>query len=282
MSMDFPAQMDTAAISAALPESAVPALIRGFAILDLISQSPGLDFTSIHSRLGLPKSSTHNLLVTLCRLRVLQQQSDRSYVLGLRLTELGTFAAGQRFIEKESVPLLRALAREERLTCHLGVREGREAVYLSKCESDQPIKIDSWVGKRFPLHSSALGKALLAWLPPHELARAIDDIAWDKRTTNTIGAPDDLQAHLALVRAQGYATDDEENITNIRCVAAPVFDLKGGVVAAISATGTVLQLDKARFEQLALRLITVSSEISRRSFGTKDDDRKTLRNPRSA
>ncbi len=269
-------------MNAALPESAVPALIRGFAILDLISHSPGLDFTSIHSRLGLPKSSTHNLLVTLCRLGVLQQQSDRSYVLGLRLTELGTFAAGQRFIEKESVPLLRALAREERLTCHLGVREGREAVYLSKCESDQPIKVDSWVGKRFPLHSSALGKALLAWLPPHELNRAIDEIDWDKRTTNTIGRPEDLQSHLALVRAQGFATDDEENITSIRCVAAPVFDLKGGVVAAISAIGTVLQLDKARFDQLAPRLIAVASEISRRSFGTKDDERRTLRTSRSA
>ena len=87
--------------NSAVPESAVPALIRGFAILDLIARSPGLDFTTIHSRLGLPKSSTHNLLATLCRLGVLQLQSDRSYVLGLRLTELGNFAAGQRFIEKE-------------------------------------------------------------------------------------------------------------------------------------------------------------------------------------
>lgn len=279
---ELSARADIAAINAALPESAVPALIRGFAILDLIAQSPGLDFTSIHSRLGLPKSSTHNLLVTLCRLGVLKLQPDRSYVLGLRLTELGTFAASQRFIEKESVPLLRVLAREERLTCHLGVREGREAVYLSKCESDPPIKIDSWVGKRFPLHSSALGKALLAWLPPHELARAIEELPWDKRTPNAVGQPEDLQAHLALVRAQGFATEDEENISNVRCVAAPVFDLKGGVVAAISAIGTSLQLDKSRFDQLAPRLIATASEISRRSFGAKTDERKPLRNPRSA
>ncbi len=263
-----PLEVLEAAVDSAVPESAVPALIRGFAILDLIARAPGLDFTAIHSRLGLPKSSTHNLLVTLCRLGVLQLQSDRSYVLGLRLTELGNFAAGQRFIEKESVPLLRDLAHEERLTSHLGVREGREAVYLSKCECDQPIKVDSWVGKRFSLHCSALGKVLLAWLPERELARALADMAWDKRTAMTIDRPDEMRRHLAIVREQGFATDDEENVPNIRCVAAPVFDRKGAVVAAISAVGTVLQVDVARFAALAPRLMAVAGEISRRSFGT--------------
>jgi DNA-binding IclR family transcriptional regulator len=248
-------------------DSAVPALIRGFAILDLISRSPGLDFTSIHCRLGLPKSSTHNLLATLCRLGALQLQSDRSYVLGLRLTELGNFASRQRFIETDSLPLLRDLAHEQLLTCHFGVREGHEAVYLSKLECDQPIKVDSWVGKRFPLHCSALGKVLLAWMPEHELTRTLHEINWQKKTPRTIDRPDDLKAHLALVRDQGFATDDEENVPDIRCVAAPVFDRNGAVVAAISAVGTVLQVDTARFTKLAPRLIAVASEIARRSFG---------------
>lgn len=93
MSAESPSQAEMAAMGAALPESAVPALIRGFAILDLVARSPGLDFTAIHSRLRLPKSSTHNLLVTLCRLGALQQQSNRGYVLGLHLSELGACAA---------------------------------------------------------------------------------------------------------------------------------------------------------------------------------------------
>ena len=83
-----------------------------------------LDFTSIHGRLGLPKSSTHNLLGTLSRLGVLRMRPDRGFVLGLKLTELGAFAASHRFVEAESVPLLRALASELQLTCHLGVSEG--------------------------------------------------------------------------------------------------------------------------------------------------------------
>lgn len=268
MSAVSPALETEGAQDTAPLDSAVPALIRGFAILDLIARSPGLDFTAIHSRLGLPKSSTHNLLVTLCRVGALQLQTDRSYVLGLRLTELGNFASGQRFIETDSVPLLRDLAHEQQLTCHLGVREGREAVYLSKLECDQPIKVDSWVGKRFSLHCSALGKVLLAWMPEHELTRTLAEIAFTKKTPRTIDKAEDLKAHLASVRAHGFATDDEENVPDIRCVAAPVFDRNGAVVAAISAVGTVLQIDTARFEKLAPRLIAVASEISRRSFGT--------------
>ena len=140
----------------------VPALTRGFAILDLVAKNPGLDFTSIHGRLGLPKSSTHNLLSTLSRLGLVRMRPDRGFVLGLKLTELGAFAASHRFVEAESLPLLRALASELQLTCHLGVSEGAEAVYLSKIDCDQPIRVESWVGKRFSLHSSALGKVLLA------------------------------------------------------------------------------------------------------------------------
>jgi DNA-binding IclR family transcriptional regulator len=256
-----PAQEPTSA------DPAVPALMRGFAILDLIARSPGLEFTAIHSRLNLPKSSTHNLLATLCRIGALHLQSDRGYVLGLRLTELGNFAAGQRFLETESLPLLRDLAHAEQLTCHLGVIEGHEAVYLSKIECDYPIKISSWVGKRFPLHCSALGKVLMAWLAEKDLERMLAEISWERHTAQTIADPRSMKTHLDLVRARGWASDDEEHVPDIRCVAAPVFDRSGGVVAAISAVGTVLQMPPARFAMLAPKVIAIAREISHRSFG---------------
>ena len=173
----------------------VPALVRGFAILDLIGKNPGLDFTAIHTRLRLPKSSAHNLLTTLSQLGVIRIQPDRGFVLGLKLTELGNFAAAQRFSETEFLPLLRNLAAELRLTCHLGVMEGREAVYLSKVECDHPIQVNSWVGKRFSLHCSALGKVLLAWLPEAELATQsgtdfmdAEHQAYDHRRSHDAGA----------------------------------------------------------------------------------------------
>lgn len=247
----------------------VPALSRGCAILDFIAKHPGADFTAIHSALNLPKSSTHNLLAALSQLGLIGSQGTRGYVLGLKLAELGNIAAGQRFSVTEFTPLLRRLADELQLTCHLGVMEGREAVYLSKVECDHPIKVDSWVGKRFSLHCSALGKVLLAWLPEAELSRLFTEISWTRNTRTTITDPEHMRAHLALVRQRGWATDDEENVPNIRCVAAPVFDREGHVVAAISAVGTILQVSTERFESIAPKLLMVSEEISRSAFGAK-------------
>jgi DNA-binding IclR family transcriptional regulator len=250
-------------------DAMVPALSRGFAILDLVGKNPGIDFTTIHSRLGLPKSSAHNLLTTLSQLGVIRMQSDRGFVLGLKLTELGNFAAGQRFSESEYLPLLRSLAAELRLTCHLGVLEGREAVYLSKVECDHPIQVNSWVGKRFSLHCSALGKVLLAWLPDSELEPILAQILWTRNTRHTIVDATAMRAHLREVRARGWASDDEENVPDIRCVAVPVFDRDHIVAAAISAVGTILQVEEKQFAMLAPRLISVASEISRRVFGNQ-------------
>lgn len=241
----------------------VPALIRGFAILDLLAKESGLTFTDIHTRLRLPKSSTFHLIATLCRLGVLQSHPDGGYGLGLRLSELGAAAAGQSHIDRDAQPYLRAFARRAQLTCHLGVLEGHEAVYLCKEECEQEIKINNtWVGKRLSLNRSALGKVLLAWLPEAEMDQLISFIDWEGKTPNTLSDPAALKADLARVRDRGWATDDEEDVPNIRCVAAPVTDSKGKIIAAISAVGTILQIDEGRFSILADQLRSLSKEIT--------------------
>jgi len=245
----------------------VPALVRGFAILDLLAREPGLSFTDIHTRLLLPKSSAFHLLATLCRLGVLQSQPDGRYGLGLRLSELGAAAAAQMPIDREAQPFLRALARRAQLTCHLGVLEGHQAVYLCKEECEQEIKINNtWVGKRLALNRSALGKILLAWQPEAEIDALMPLVDWDRKTPSTLCSPAELKADLALVRTRGWATDDEEDVPNIRCVAAPVRDGKGNVIAAISAVGTILQVSRQRFEILAGELLGLSAEITRNIY----------------
>ena len=245
----------------------VPALIRGFAILDLLAREPGLTFTDIHTRLRLPKSSAFHLIGTLCRLGVLQAQPDGRYGLGLRLSELGAAAAAQMPIDREAQPFLRAFARRAQLTCHLGVLEGHQAVYLCKEECEQEIKINNtWVGKRLALNRSALGKILLAWLPAAEIDELMPLVDWERKTPSTMCSPAELKGDLALVRARGWATDDEEDVPNIRCVAAPVLDGKGKVIAAISAVGTILQISRPRFGILAGELLGLSAEITRNIY----------------
>jgi DNA-binding IclR family transcriptional regulator len=172
-------------------------------------------------------------------------------------------AANQRELERQALPFLRALADEVQLTCHLGVIEGHEAVYLAKVEGNLPIKVNTWVGKRLSLYSSSLGKALLAWLPEGLREEIIASIEWTRKTPNTIIGADLLRDHLATVRARGWAPDDEEDIPNIRCVAAPILDMRGTVVAAISVVGTTLQVELDRIPVLAQRVCAVAEEISR-------------------
>ncbi len=243
-------------------KSTAPALSRGFAILDLVAKEPGMSFAAIRSRLGLPNSSCHHLISTLCQLGALQIQPNRGYVLGLRLFELGTIAAGQRQLEELALPALKTLAQTVQLTCHLGVMEGAEAVYLSKIEGNSRIHINTWPGKRLSLHSSSLGKVLLAWLPAADLASKLETITWERKTSSTISNSKHFQDCLQKVRQQGWALDDGEDIPNIRCVAAPVLDMKGQVIAAISAVGTVLDLDESRIETLAGQVCAAAYEIS--------------------
>jgi DNA-binding IclR family transcriptional regulator len=242
--------------------SAAPALTKGFAILDLIAQEPGIGFATIRSRLGLPNSSCHHLISTLCQVGALQLQPDRGYVLGLRLFELGAIAASQRKIEQSAMPALKRLATEVELTCHLGVMEGTEAVYLMKVEGRSEIRVNTWIGKRLSLHSSSLGKVLLAWLPENEIEEKLRYATWEAKTPSTVTDPAKFRDLLKSVRARGWAFDDEEDVTSIRCVAAPVFDLKGRIIAAISAVGTVLDIEPERFPALAEKVCATAAEIS--------------------
>lgn len=244
-------------------KSVAPALTKGFAILDLIAREPGLGFAEIRDRLGLPNSSCHHLITTLCQLGALQACADRGYVLGLRLFELGAQAGNQRQLHELALPMLRRLAQDVQLTCHLGVMEGAEAVYLLKVEGGREIRVNTWVGKRLSLHSSSLGKVLLAGLPASELDAVLARVTWERKTPRSIVDPAEFLRHLEGVRERGWAFDDEEDLANIRCVAAPVRDMQGRVVAAISAVGTVLDISRDGFEQLAATLCATAREISR-------------------
>jgi DNA-binding IclR family transcriptional regulator len=257
--------------SAGTEKSSAPALTKGFAILDLVAQEPGLGFAAIKNRLALPNSSCHHLISTLCNLGALQMQANRGYVLGLHLFELGSIAASQRHLGELALPALKQLAQETRLTCHLGVMEGNQPVYLLKVEGSQEIRVNTWEGKRLSLHSSSLGKVLLAWLDTPELEARLKDVRWEQKTASTIISQQVFLQHLAEVRRRGWALDDEEDIASLRCVAAPILDADGKVIAAISAVGTILNIDKERFEPLAKQICHTASIISR-SLGHKSQD----------
>lgn len=246
----------------------VPALGKGVALLEAIAREPGLGFTAIQERLGLPKSSTHHLISTMCELGLIKRRPLGGYGLGLKLLELAGLANESNDLQRDAMPLLREFAQRVRLTCHLGVFEQGEAVYLARIEGARDIVVKSHVGQRFPVNCSALGKSLIAWLAPELLDIVITSLSFEKRMPKTITNAADFHLQLADVRRRGWALDDEEQAPNCRCIAAPIRDRDGVVVAAISAVGTLEQVADKNLEMLAAQVIVAASAISETVYST--------------
>ncbi len=246
----------------------VPALGKGVALLEAVAREPGLGFTAIQERLGMPKSSTHHLISTMCELGLIKRRSLGGYALGLKLLELAAIANESNDLQRDAMPLLREFAQRVQLTCHLGVFEQGEAIYLARVEGARDIVVKSHVGQRFPVNCSALGKSLIAWLAPELLDVVIANLAFEKRMPKTVTNAADFRLQLADVRRRGWALDDEEQAPNCRCIAAPIFDRDGVVVAAISAVGTLEQVEDRRFETLAAQVIVAASAISEAVYST--------------
>jgi len=247
----------------------VPALGKAVALLEALAREPGLSFTDIQERLGTPKSSTHHLLSTMSELGLIKRRSFGGFALGLKLLELASLVNESADLQRDAMPLLREFAQRVQLTCHMGVLEQGEAVYLARVEGARNIVVKSHVGQRFPINCSALGKTLVGWLEPDQLDEIIGRLAFERRMPKTITNGDELRRHLAEVRRRGWALDDEEQAPNCRCIAAPIRDRDGAVVAAISAVGTLEQVDDARVEKLAAQVIEAARAISQFVYSTR-------------
>ena len=143
------------------------------------------------------------------------------------------------------------------------VHAAETGVRIVRFEGQCEIRVNTWVGKRLSLHSSSLGKVLLAWLPPAELDAVLARNDWQRKTATTLVDADAFRAHLREVKARGWAVDDQEDLANIRCVAAPVLDAGGNVVAALSAVGTILDISTERFAPLAEQIGETARQLSR-------------------
>lgn len=245
-------------------ESPSTAVERALAILEGIAQrSGGMTNSEISRRLAIPKSSASYILRALERRGYLRRDLDTGkYRLGLKVLGLSRGVEIGRDVKEVALPVLRQLVERSHLTAHLAILDHREAVYIEKVETPGFIKMDTWVGRRMDIHSTSVGKALVAHLPEAEVGAIITERGLRKRTPRTITAHAKFLQELAKVRKQGYAVDNEENSLGVRCVAVPVFDSLGSVEAAIGVTGTTSQLDEASVPKVADLVREAARKIS--------------------
>jgi DNA-binding IclR family transcriptional regulator len=245
----------------------VPALERAFRIVDMLAMSSmGLTKMEIATQLGIPYSTAFNLLNTMEECGYARKdEGSGKYFIGFKFLSLANAHQSDSQLRQVAAPLLERLVERTGLTAHLGILDRGEAIYIDKRESNGFFRINTWIGKRNYVHSSAIGKALIAERPMDEI-----DQAWEQglptRTPKTIRSVRKFKNELKSVRERGYAIDKEEDEIGGRCVAAPIRDASGEVIAAISVSGVASQLSDDRIAGLGA-LVCEACDQASRNFG---------------
>jgi len=249
-------------------KKASPAVVRTLDILETISRrNTGVTNAFLARRLGIPKSSASSILRVLQGRGYLCRYTENGkYKLGPNLLTLGRKVLETSEIRELALPTMRGLVDQIDLTCHLAILGQHDAVHFEKIVALRYFRQDKTraVGERVPMHSSSVGKALLANWPKPELEAFLPHLDLHKVGPRTITTLPRLLSKLEEVRRQGFAVDDEECRPGWRCVGAPIFDPLGRTTVAICVTGTVAELDDVRLAAAAAAVKEAAQQISRR------------------
>lgn len=248
------------------PTYPIKVLDKSLSVLDILFKNNApMSITGISKKLGIYPSTIHRILDTLkYRGYVEQNSDDQKYLLGLKLVELGMTRYHQISLAKEASPFLKELVDECHETVHLGILYHEDVLYIAKEDSPQTIRMVSRVGRRASLYSTGLGKILLAYLSEKERKKIIAHIKIRRFTENTITNKVELEKELEQVRKQGLALDREENEKEVYCIAVPIKNYRGKVIAALSISSPTYRINAQRKKFLKKSIQCMGRKISKR------------------
>ncbi len=253
----------------------IQSLQRGLTILELIAlKGKGATTAEVSRQIGLHTSTTFHLLRTLTSLGYLvQDEATREYRLGSKVFHLAASAWTEVQLFKVSSPILAEIAEQTGETSHLAILERGEVIVVNKIDGSSPVRLSDRVGYPRPAHCTAIGKVLLAHMPEGELKIFLSKYELKPFTPRTITVIPMLEQELMRVREQGYGFDDEEFNQGIRCLAAPVRNFTGSVVAAVGISGPVWRVSLDRVAPLTELLKTMGNRLSQ-ELGYSRDSRE--------
>jgi DNA-binding IclR family transcriptional regulator len=248
-----------------MPEMLNRTLSRGLEILELLSEHPdGLELNQISRAMQIPKSSAFNLLQTLLQYKYIRKlDATQRYQLGLKLFEVGSAAVNHVDISAVIRQYMTDISRVCNETMHCGILSGRDVLYIDKMESTQSIRMSSHVGIRMPLHSTAMGKAFLASLPPEEVARMYEGATLQALTPYTVTDMNLLLGQLAVVRGCGYAIETQECNLNVSCIGVAIRGRDDKPAYALSISAPSFRMGEAEIAAYAQLLLRAQRKIQR-------------------
>ena len=249
------------------------ALEKGLDLLSLVAEGHDT-LASLTEASGLPKSTVHRLARVLIAKELLRYEESK-YGLGHRLLELGGRARRQLSYVAVARPRLQATSDATLETVHLGELSDTHVVYMEKIDGRRELQMRSYVGLRIPAQTTAMGKVLIAFRPEEEWEGYLEHLP--EKTANSITDPRAFREELQRVRERGYGFDDEENEPGVRCVAAPIWDAAGQVIAAVSISGASVYITPERLQRLVPEALACARSISTELGGGDGPEREERR-----
>ena len=249
-----------------MQDSTSTAVERALSILEIIAGSKnGMSNSDLSRKLQIPKSSASYILRVLTHRGYLSRDDENKYRLGLKLMDLTGSAIPMEDAREIARPVLVEFLQKSRLPeAHVAVLDNGRAVYVEKVDGEKSfIKMDIWVGHRLPVHTTAIGKALVSFLPEAEILAILKLHGMEKQTKRSISDPQKFLREVARVRKYGFAVDDEENAEGVRCIAAPIYDARGKVVAALGTSSIIMHIDEERLPEIVELVKIAAAKVSR-------------------
>lgn len=243
--------------------ASVQAIERGLAVLSVIAASDGLTLTDLAQRAGLAPSTAHRVLTSLESRRFVFHDEQR----GLWLIGVGAFEVGTAFLRNRRLAGIGRVVMHELMertgeTVNLGIEDGGEVVFISQVESHGALRAFFRAGSRGAIHSSGVGKALLAQSTETRVREILHKRGLAKFTDHTLVAPADLFRELAEIRQRGWAIDNEERTLGMRCVATAIFNEYAEPIAGISVSGPAVRITPERTAEFGPLVKRAAEEIT--------------------
>lgn len=259
--------------------SAVQSIERALDLLEYLAQAADwVGISELSQATGQPVGTIHRLLKTLTmRQYVARDSRTRRYALGPAFRRLAGTGLQTLDWSEIATSFLQELVEISGETANLAVLERDQAVYQAQAQPTRMVRMFTTLGNRVPLHCTGCGKVLLAYQPDSVIASVIAEAGLPRYTETTITDPGQLQQELELIRRQGYAVDNGEQEEGVRCIAAPIYNTKGKVIAALSISGPSSRVDSRRIPILLPHLKRISAAISS-ALASSQETAESVRN----
>ena len=243
----------------------VKAISNALRIMEILSTTPNSGISELARSIGCQKSTVFRFLNTLKQEGyVTQDEKNEKYSLTLKLFKIGSNAVNALDFYTVALPVITRLSKVSLETIHLCTMENDQLVYIHKIESTQTLKVAmmSRVGRSPPLYCTGVGKVMLAYQGSDKIQEFIDKTEMQKFTDNTITKSHDLLKELEKIRASGIAYDNEEHELGVSCVAAPIFNPAGSIIAALSIAGPTVRMNIDKIKWMVELVKAAAAEIT--------------------